>query len=950
MKRCSIIRSTVVCMAAAASHPAAGVVLGTLDSNQEYYTSWSSSCPQTLALQSSPQSTTGECSQAGTPSPNGDILFSWGALGETRNGVSLNSVREIEYSGTQSFQLSTNNSFTFTANESVGNTASPNPGTPVVAGSGANVAWEWGGLNPTTVSPTRTSEARVQIRIVDGDTDAEKAVRSFSVFGSSDLRWWISPFVTQTPLSEQPYGLGAGNSPRLDPGDKVQFTFYEGLWNGAAATQALGVPDVVYGDIEVQFNGTALNAGAIGLNPSTLNLGPVRAGSGATVNASTAISNIGGANTLLTGEAGTATGSFSGGGVDFELRETDPAVSVQYGYTAAADLNGGNTARVDQQAVTITNDSGDDATLNLTGTTVGPVFNAAVSGVSDNQGGTIDFGKVLFTKDPGADTTEDQTVTLTNTFQSPVANAALTRMTVAGTASGVGFSGSVSDTIESQGNTPADQTPVVLTFDPTRPLSPTTSGGVGYNGSIDFATDVGAALGGDGVDYTYTLTGEAYLALMEQAAGTGLNFGNIRIGATGATGTGSATASIRNITGGGFALNNVQFGEASDGSATTTLSRIGTGSVSSVTDGVTGGADYRLSVTGLAASSTAQAVVVSETATVASDEAPDVDVTISGTAQAVGPDFALSAQTDTAATVDNTEGSREIALTYRFGELNPNWGLNLNNRFDTDLGDLTTLNVDATATSIDSPFSTTLGGKSAAGGDTSTGFQVGLTTDGSSGYVGTLGAQTDQGAAENDFSNGRLFTYDVSASAAGANPNAMVTTVFDYTGSDVTIGSGGTDPDGQPYDGTIDLGNFIIGQTDAIDILFNSIVGGTLGDVDNVTIGPLSLAAPPSGLPGNIFPTDSTYLNLFLDAPDTNTELAPGDSLDFMLSLIGSGEVFARLLVPTDVGAAGGLGDVAGGRPYVYLVRGIGITPVPVPGPLVLVLVGLALLARTRRT
>jgi hypothetical protein len=798
------------------------VSLGTLGSALGTYNTWATGCPAYVAATGPIPGAGPTCDIAGAPTPgNADILFSWGTRDQAISGQSLNSKRSLTYTGTNAFRLDESGTFVFRSQAGAVGNAVPDIG--VNAGTGANVPWEWGGTDSTNiVGPIANhlyalpSEALVQFTIRPGASDAVVSADRVIFNNSPPLDSWFtdqgSGIANPTPINRS-FSLGT-SAPILQPGDVIEFQFYESNWQGGQLIPdggTFGVPDVIFAPIDVSMNGTPLSSGTVGLNPNPLTFANVyRAGTGTSGNANVQITNIGGADTLLTGNAGAGTSPFGGGNQNFSLTQNQ-ATTVTYSYTAVDSLGGGTTAVRSSQDVTVTNDGGTNATLTLQAATAGPAFASSgdgVVGATNTTDGSVTFQNVLIDKNGNLQTTSGggpatRTLTVTNAFVDAgnEFDALLTRMTAQSTAAGGAFSGS--NTL----NTTLDEgasAGLNLQFSPTA----ATATGQGYTGSIVVETDVDAALGavgtdaGDGRRYRYDLSGTAFLATLTGDTG-GTDFGYVRQGA----GASAAQAvEVTNQTAGGFAMTNVTYGlDAVTNPPTTgaTFSGQGSANIGPVASGQTGSRNYTLAAAGsLLPTTTAQAL--SATALIDSTEAPQTSVALSG--DAVGPVFDFSG-----ANVDFTDdgvscGSMDFAsatscATLDLGTLTPSsaaFTLTIANLFGNlpglgTLADLTLINVGFDATyansiasdngtasgtfTVTDPAQTTLGPAGGARPSTASVFLdfSSAATTLEQDFAASLYFLTDVDVAVGG--NGTIFRFDVVADWNGVQPTPTPATL-----------------------------------------------------------------------------------------------------------------------------------------------------------------------------
>jgi len=565
-------------------------------------------------------------------------IFSWGDV-----DVGTNVKRTLTYNGDQDF-LMTSLRFTGVMQNTYG-----------ASGEAAYI----------TSQDTYAASLGFQLRL------SNKATAVYENYMTTDFVTLDDPYTfDSTPLS-----VGSSNLNRtITNGTEFEFTFF-----GSSFTpNSVSLPDAVYNSLFLNVTGDEI-AAQLTVDPQSVPAVTARAGTTATVPASTLVSNTGSRGTTLDVTAGAPVGTgFTGAATTFSLTKPDqdnpptPSRTLTYDYTARSSL-GGTTAETDSASVAITSDGADspdnpkDVTLELQGTTVGPVFGLSGDGVSGPTGGTITFGNVRINKG-GSAGPDTNALTVTNSFQDSgnLYGDTLTGLTVTGApitgANADAFTGAPTNAVIADNNGTRDFN---LIFAPTTGAA----GGQAYTANVKLNTDVDAAdgLGGTGAQYSYDLQGTAYLSTLSPATGA-VDFGAVRIGAEVQTRELTAT----NITGGGYEVTGVT---ATTTSASTGAVITGDGSIGTITDGATGTRTYTFGAAqSLAPSTSAQALTAG--VTISSTEAADVTRTLNATA--VGPVFALSGtgvNGGTGGTIDFgnvlvTKGggsaARDLTVTNRF--------------------------------------------------------------------------------------------------------------------------------------------------------------------------------------------------------------------------------------------------------------------------------------------
>jgi len=225
---------------------------------------------------------------------------------------------------------------------------------------------------------------------------------------------------------------------------------------------------------QINFLGTALQAGQLGLSTSTLDFGQVRVGTSASLSVSA--SDVGPNYTKVSNLFfPIATSSFSGGNQSFNPLFKDPTLgsdTASVTYAFAPSVAGTTT-----QSLAVTSDSG-TASLNLSGKGVGPVVSAVPN---------IDFGNILY------GTTSTQTLAVNNvTGDGNLGN--LTNLTLLSAT----ITGPDAARFSLSGFTPGS----VLTAGGSLPISILFDGAGGalanYNATLTIVTDQGAAFGASG--------------------------------------------------------------------------------------------------------------------------------------------------------------------------------------------------------------------------------------------------------------------------------------------------------------------------------------------------------------------------------------------------------------------------------------------------------------------
>lgn len=383
--------AVAACVSAVLSVQRAGAVevtLGTLSSDVAAYNTWSRGCAAYINASGTPPSSAGQCAPSGAPTANGNTLFSWGTVD---NLGAVNSVRTLTYSGTDSIRLQATNGLSLTATGSVGNAI----GGVIQAGTGATTVWEWGGTAPLTSANSWKSqfgEAQVRVSVRPGTSGA--VVEDFSVlqpYPASSTYFSGSP-VLQTPLNNVGYNLSPTGNLVINPGDQVQFRFFETIWNGATlATGAANpnpIPDLIYAPITAALNGSALTA-TVETSGST----NFRVGSGTDATVTAAAKNVSDAGVVLKDvQFGAGSNGFTptsaGPGTPTEIA-VNATSTRDYTVAAPTALGEQKTANV---AVTYTQGS---ATANLSVTGVGPQTQMYRGTTAVAQGETIvDLGRV----------------------------------------------------------------------------------------------------------------------------------------------------------------------------------------------------------------------------------------------------------------------------------------------------------------------------------------------------------------------------------------------------------------------------------------------------------------------------------------------------------------------------------------------------------------------------
>jgi len=361
------------------------VTLGMLNSDVAAYNTWSQGCQAYIKASGTPPTSAGQCTASGAPVANGNTLFSWG----TTDDPSLNSVRTLTYNGTDSIRLQATNGLSFTATGSVGNAVTG----VISAGTGATTVWEWGGTAPVTSANSWKSqfgEAQVRVSVRPGTTS--DVVADFSVlqpYPAANTYFSGSP-VLQTPLDNVGYNLSPSGNLVLNPGDQIQFRFFEAIWNGKTlangATNPNPIPDLVYAPITAKLNGNAV-AAIVETSGST----NFRVGSGTDATVTAGAKNMSDAGVVLKNvQFGAGSNGFTpatvGPGAPTEIA-VNATSTRDYTVAAPTALGEQKTANV---AVTYTQGS---ATANLSVTGVGPQMYRGTTAVA--QGDTIvNLGRV----------------------------------------------------------------------------------------------------------------------------------------------------------------------------------------------------------------------------------------------------------------------------------------------------------------------------------------------------------------------------------------------------------------------------------------------------------------------------------------------------------------------------------------------------------------------------
>ena len=324
-----------------------------------------------------------------TPNASSTI-FSWGAA-DTGN----NSVRTLTYTGTQQYRLSN-----------------------VTIASTVLNSYDASGFNSNYSSAwfTLLSDLKTDVTVTQSGTVSAPQQVSLSTVNDT--------YITPTAVSATSTLANITNR-TVTAGTKFDFRFYEDTVN------LTNLPDAVYTQpVTVTFKATAINP-TLTITPNPLVFNAARAGSGTASTLSTALSNTGDLDSVWSGTAQGASGApFSGGNQAVSIKQGATPQSVGYGFTALDSLGGANTAVVSSGTAVMKANagSGADQTLNLQGTTVGPVFALSGTGVGT---GTIDFGKVLITKS-GTQAHTPNSLAVTNAFSDPgsLYNDTLTGLTI----------------------------------------------------------------------------------------------------------------------------------------------------------------------------------------------------------------------------------------------------------------------------------------------------------------------------------------------------------------------------------------------------------------------------------------------------------------------------------------------------------------------------------------
>lgn len=241
---------------------------------------------------------------------------------------------------------------------------------------------------------------------------------------------------------------------------------------GEVARLGVNYPDQLF-----VFGGGG-GAPVLSLSTTSLSFGDVRIGTSASMSLSASNSGVGD----LTGNFGAAAAPFSPTTSEaFGPLGAGASDSRDYTYTPTAHA-------ADAGNVEVTSNGG-NGTVSLSGTGVGPVF------ADDDADDTIDFGNVL------AFNPVDRTLTVSNdTTDAPTG--ALTDLTITGYTITGADAADFSVVVDPTGQVISKGGDLAIVIRATYGGTPN----VPANATLTLTTDQGAALGGDGEDFTFALT------------------------------------------------------------------------------------------------------------------------------------------------------------------------------------------------------------------------------------------------------------------------------------------------------------------------------------------------------------------------------------------------------------------------------------------------------------
>lgn len=356
------------------------------------------------------------------------------------------------------------------------------------------------GTGGSTIQQQNATVAQI---VINTEADA-------NLFGSLDPNymknmdsWWFvgpsAPFSTATPpysgvaansgnVGSNLYQASYGTSPSTPVSDSTNILYLvldkvggnaNGRIDGSIARAGVDYP---INNFLLQFSGGGGGDPILGVTPGALAFGDVRVGTSASLGLTA--SNTGTADGL-TGSYGGASGDFGpAGDLAFgPLAQGASAPARNYTYTPSA-------RGLDAGTVDVTSNGG-NATVNLSGNGVGPVF------ADDDADNVLDFGDV---GPPGVEPFVDLVLTISN-VTTDTAAAALTDLTI-NSASITGPDASFFSIIGAGTGVIAKDGSLAITVR-------ATYGGPNFvtrNALLTLATDEGAALGGDGNDYVFELT------------------------------------------------------------------------------------------------------------------------------------------------------------------------------------------------------------------------------------------------------------------------------------------------------------------------------------------------------------------------------------------------------------------------------------------------------------